>query len=512
MSLREAFDAMPTPAGIASVTSLPDNPGAWAARWRRLGQAQTRIDASYFIVEEDVFGVAFLGRLYERARAGVSVRLIIDARGSIPVTSGVVGRDYLQEMVRVGADVHVFNPPLPAVLRALGKGNVVPLTAGTHNKTLVIDEREAITGGRNIATAYFASPVEAQRAFFDFDVVLEGREAAAAMRASLMTELAASWGGGVDSETLDLIPRGDELLMVAAAMDAWLSGQVSILPTDLAALELEEAAVARLPTAPEIAVRERARPRLRQLAERTELWGALRRSDAAPFSAEVRMASRSSRTRGDDDALNAALARCIGAAQKTILIESPSFVLTPRLLTTLRSAAARGVAIDVITNSAQSADDDFAQSLFIQAVPELLALIPTLRVFVPNERPALHAKRMVIDADLVLVGTYNVDPFSTHLNSETMVGLWSPEYNAATRVMVEARRAGFLEYVAQRDTSGKVNRFPSGHPYAGEVVMVFGPRDHVPVERAEHLRNIRHLMVSVRNMWDFEVVTFETGM
>lgn len=506
-SVRAAFEGLRGTGAIASVTTLNDGPAGWAARWQRLGGARTTIDASYFIVEDDVFGVAFLARLYERARAGVTVRLVIDARGSIPMTGGIEGRDYLQELVRGGVEVHVFNPPLSSALRALAEGNLVPVAAGTHNKTLVIDGKTAITGGRNVGAAYFVPITQHPRAFVDLDVILDGAGAAAALTAAFDGELSASASGEVLTELVDLVPRQAELLLVAAGMDAWLRGDVSLLPADQAALELEQHALEALRgPSPSLDDRTRARLRFDELVRYTALWGTSRAVAPVELTAEVRVVSGRSRALDNDDTVNAAVVSSIAGARRRVLIETPYFVLTPRLLKALEDASHRGVALHVLTNSALSSDNDAPQSLFVDAAPELLARIPTLRLFVPKNGQTLHRKRIIIDGDLTLVGTYNFDPFSMHLNSETVVAVWSDTYAANSATDVDRRMALGYEYRVQRDTRGRVNRYPPGHPYARQPVMVFGPRDHIPPERLAALRRTKELLIAVRNMWDFDVV------
>jgi hypothetical protein len=90
-----------------------------------------------------------------------------------------------------------------------------------------------------------------------------------------------------------------------------------------------------------------------------------------------------------------------------------------------------------------------------------------------------------------------------------MVGVWSGPFHALCAADATARMAQGFEYIAQRDGSGRVHRYPPGHPFAGQVVMVFGPRDHVSAERIAELEAVRALIISIRSFWDFDVVTFE---
>src|SRR5207253_9066580 len=105
-SERRAFLELRGGAAHANVTVLKENPLAWSARWQLLDRARERIDATYFIVSDDVFGLAFLGHLYERALHGVQVRLLVDARGTFPLTTNVRDAPLLAQLA-AGGDVEV---------------------------------------------------------------------------------------------------------------------------------------------------------------------------------------------------------------------------------------------------------------------------------------------------------------------------------------------------------------------------------------------------------------------
>src|SRR5262245_13148506 len=83
MSLRQTFESFPASGnGTAELRLVRSNTDAWLERWRLLASARRSIDLSYFILHQDVFGIAFLGHLLERARSGVRIRLLLDAQRS----------------------------------------------------------------------------------------------------------------------------------------------------------------------------------------------------------------------------------------------------------------------------------------------------------------------------------------------------------------------------------------------------------------------------------------------
>lgn len=92
----------------------------------------------------------------------------------------------------------------------------------------------------------------------------------------------------------------------------------------------------------------------------------------------------------------------------------------------LEEAARCGVAITIVTNSPVSSDNALSQAFFLEQWPELLARMPTMRLFVAG-RANLHTKAVTFDGQIGMVGTCNLDPLSMAFNSEVMAAMWSRE-------------------------------------------------------------------------------------
>jgi phosphatidylserine/phosphatidylglycerophosphate/cardiolipin synthase-like enzyme len=121
-----------------------------------------------------------------------------------------------------------------------------------------------------------------------------------------------------------------------------------------------------------------------------------------------------------------------------------------------------------------------------------------------------HIKRTVCDSDLTLFGSYNLDPLSAWLNSEVTVAVWSRELALANAASIQARIDGgkVLEYRIKRDAEGRPLRWPEGHPQAGQVIVAFGPKNHLPQKTLDELAQTKALLVSIRGIWDFEWVVW----
>lgn len=123
--------------------------------------ATHHLHVEYYIFEPDRIGTALRDALVERARAGVRVRLLLDAIGS----SGL-NRAFLAPLRDAGADIAWFHPPR---LKFIWRPRV---NLRNHRKLVVVDGTVAFTGGINISDSQ--DPRSNPHAFHDLHLRLEG--------------------------------------------------------------------------------------------------------------------------------------------------------------------------------------------------------------------------------------------------------------------------------------------------------------------------------------------------
>lgn len=140
---RLAQSATGLPATSATdVRLLVDGAAKYQALLDDIRAAQRHIHLEYYIYEPDRTGAALRDALIERARAGVKVRLLLDAVGSAGA------RRFFGDLLAAGGELAWFHP-----LR-FGRVWQRPwLNLRTHRKIVVIDGRIAYTGGMNVADA-----------------------------------------------------------------------------------------------------------------------------------------------------------------------------------------------------------------------------------------------------------------------------------------------------------------------------------------------------------------------
>lgn len=455
MDLRRTFTSLSAePPHPARAELLDDNVEAWVARWRLLAAARESVDVDYFIFSQDLFGMAFLGHLLHRAEDGVRVRMLLDAQG-LRMSQQPYDLDCLGVLARTpNASVRIHRALGRRLLEAAVWLDPLIATASDHDKIIVVDGRHSLLGGRNIETKYFADPRDLAEAFHDVDVLLDGEPIGKVLTGVFETTYGSDRVAPVGDAPLET-PRCEMALRLAyETMDAWLAGRS--FPRD--------------PGHPRV-------PWVAELQRLPRLRGAGARGAPEEIAVEAEIVDSLPRAGSAADAVTQGLLRLFQAAKASVLVESPYLVLTEDAAATLEATGRRGVTMTLLTNSPASTDNALSQTYFMEQWPRLLATVPGLRLFAAGTRHTLHGKVAVFDDQVVLVGSYNLDPFSMLISGEVVVAMWSPALArraaARPRRMIAAGPPEVYEYTIARDPEGKPMRTATG-----EVAIAFGPGDH----------------------------------
>jgi len=117
-----------------AVRHIPDSPAALDAMLALIAGARSTVHFENYIIRSDRTGRRFAAVLAEKARAGVRVRVLYDALGSISTRSW-----FWRDLRRAGAQVRTFHPLLTS--------GVFEVLSRDHRKLVVVDGREAMLGG-----------------------------------------------------------------------------------------------------------------------------------------------------------------------------------------------------------------------------------------------------------------------------------------------------------------------------------------------------------------------------
>ncbi|MFO1075084.1 MAG: phospholipase D-like domain-containing protein [Geminicoccaceae bacterium] len=145
--------------GVRLLLDAAENYPAWLTAIAAAGRT---VHFENYIIADDEVGRSFAQALAERARAGVTVRLLYDWWGCL----GKGSRRLWAELRRQGVEVRVFNPPQPmAPLACLRRD---------HRKVLTVDGEIAFVSGLCLAKSWLGEPERGIPPWRDTGVELRG--------------------------------------------------------------------------------------------------------------------------------------------------------------------------------------------------------------------------------------------------------------------------------------------------------------------------------------------------
>ncbi len=114
------------------------------------------------------------------------------------------------------------------------------------------------------------------------------------------------------------------------------------------------------------------------------------------------------------------------SAQKSIFVQSPYIIPNKQMIENfLNEDEFRGIDITALTNSLGSTPNLPAYSGYLNHKKELVD--SNINIFEFQSEDSLHTKSFIIDDNLLAIGSFNSDPRSTYLSTESMVIIHSTE-------------------------------------------------------------------------------------
>jgi putative cardiolipin synthase len=419
--------------GQTAVVAIDDGHVALAARLALARAATRSIDIQTFIWHPDAAGTLLWEEVLRAAERGVRVRLLLDdlnTAGTDPTLALL--------MSQPNVELRLYNPFVGRGSRALGfLGDFERLNHRMHNKSFTVDNVVAVVGGRNIADEYFETGADT---------------------------------GLVD---LDAITMGQAVAQVSAEFDLfWNSDSAYPAKTILAAVE----------------------PRSRDsLAEKARAIGqdpvtaryadAVRRADVVEqlLAGTLRPEWTTARVVHDDPRktlspssaseyqLLPRLEEAFGRPVSSLSLISPYFVPGEAGTDMLAGLVKRGVQVRILTNSLAATDEKSVHSGYVKYREALLQAGVQLFELKPEANPimrragdvgrgskaGLHAKTYAVDGRAIFIGSFNLDPRSSKLNTEMGLVIDSPALARRLASAVENAYPG-LAYRVTLGDDGKL--------------------------------------------------------
>ena len=386
------------PPSQCEVAILPNGEDSFAARMALLERAQRSIRIQALIFTGDESGLRVAEVLKQKRRAGVSVRVIVDAVNNLAPQTQWMYFDLKRHGVEIegyeALGLQLVNElPVP-LLRPLRDPNHP--NKRYHEKLWIVDGVEAVTGGLNIANEYFRiDPANVKRYWRDQDVLVRG-----AIVRDLVATFDRNWKHFKDVDA----SRGN------LADAAWRASEAILGRTGDPNVTFER---------------------------RDDLVRTVAAFESRPVAADYHAARclfLQARPRLEETYIQQTHLKILGSAQREVLIANAYFVPTPSITLAIREAAARCVRVVIIANSPETNDTPGMSLLGRGYYRDLLAANKPacngrgVEIWEWTGKRAgdakqtqglLHAKYVVADEQLSLVGSYNLDPRSERLNSES---------------------------------------------------------------------------------------------
>lgn len=394
--------------------------------------SEKTIDIQYFIFSADNIGLIALDYLLRAADRGVQVRMIVD-----DILVEADADELLAMDAHPNLSIKIYNPTtnigknLPQKLYSLTT-DFRGFNQRMHNKTFIVDSKVVITGGRNIADEYFDYDHEYN--FRDRDVLLIGMVA---------TDIQNSFNLFWENE-------------LSVPVSSIVSANEAQLNTKVKYEYLHQYACNPENFWPQVRERIKTVPLTFQ---RIQESGDLAWVDSVTFVSDVPGKNEREKGLGGGGASTDALIGLIKSAKHSISIQSPYLVTTELSQNLFKEAVQRGVTVNILTNSLSSTDNLEAFNGYQRERKALLNTGITIYEFKPDAairykimtgalqqeieyKPVfgLHAKSMVIDKEIAVIGTFNLDPRSANLNTECIA------------VIYDSKIAGDLFLAMEEDT------------------------------------------------------------
>jgi len=447
-------------AGKSGVYVLDTGTEALLARAWLAENAGESIDVQYFIWSTDNIGILAAEALLRAADRGVRVRVIVD-----DLLIDAPDKSLLALTLHPNIDIRVYNPQtsvgVPLQKRLLNLlTNFRGVNQRMHNKTLVVDGKIAITGGRNMAAEYFDYNHEYN--FRDREILLLGETVKA-----IQTSFESFWSSELSVRVEDLY-NGWGLMQKNVRVDDEEIRHIY--------RELHEYAKSPENFAPEVRTAIADIPASFASLAQKMIW------DKVEFISDRPGKNDNFIFLNGGGQTTLALARLAQSAQERIVIQSPYLVLSDQAIDVFRQIIARGVTVRISTNSLASTDNLPAFSGYRSQRDRLLKMglqiyeykpAPDVQHNLMQRFPAatgkapifsLHAKTMVIDSQTVYIGTFNFDPRSENLNTEVGTIIRNSVLASAVEASIETDMAPGNSWNAAKDNPdqyvsfGKLNK------------------------------------------------------
>lgn len=363
---------------------VEENMEALEQRIRMAEMAEKQIILSTFDFREDESTWDYAAALYHAAERGVQVKILVDG------ISGLLrmeGRPFFYALSgHPGIEIRLYNTPNP----------IKPWTVNgrMHDKYVICDDRILLLGGRN-TFSYFIGDYQTAGRSYDREVLIYNTDFVNGAKKSVIAQTEAYFQS---------IWNGDAVKQFH-----------------------EEESPGK---------REQVQESIRKLEERYQTLKKKYPQCFEKYSYEehtvpikkASLISGETGIYGKKPIVWDTLKQLMENAEKKVVLHTPYAVLDSRMEEGMREIAGRVEDFSMVLNSVENGDNIVASSDYLIHKEDILKT--GVRIYEFDGGDSSHGKSILIDDDLAIIGSYNLDMRSTYMDTELMLAVHGEEFAA----------------------------------------------------------------------------------
>lgn len=362
---------------------VEENTEALELRLRMAQEAQERIILSTFDFREDESTWDLAAALYDAAQRGVQVEIMVDG------ISGLLRMERNSFFYALSShpdiEIRIYNPP-----------NILKpwtINGRMHDKYVICDDKALLLGGRN-TFRYFLGDYATNDRSFDREVMIYNTDFANGTEKSVISQVEEYYSGIWDGPYMKVFHDDESLserAKVKACIDKLISrykGLREQYPESYGDYSYEEHTVAVKKTA--------------LISGETGIYG------KKPYVWDT-------------------MKKLMAAAENKVVLHTPYAVLDSQMEEGMEEIAGNVEDFSMILNSIENGDNVVASSDYRLHKKDIIDT--GVQIYEFDGGDSTHGKSVLIDDDLAIIGSYNLDMRSTYMDTELMLAVQGEEFS-----------------------------------------------------------------------------------
>lgn len=370
--------------GVDRAMLMETNMSAWEERIRLMNTAENRIILSTFDMREGESTKDIAAMLLKKADEGVKISILVDG------VSGFLrmnGREFFYALSsHPNIEIKIYNM-LNVLLPWKTQGRM-------HDKYVIVDEKAYILGGRNTFD-YFIGNYPTDGMSYDREVLIYNTaEKRAETDISSLYQLEDYFKNMWASDVCTYFHDNENL-----REDADVKIILNMLSERYEKLR----------------------------SERPDLFEKFDYSKNTVSTGHVELMSNPTHIYGKEPVVFYELTELMKNAKKKVIIHTPYAVCNDYMYERLREVSS-AVDVEMMINSVENGDNFVASSDYLRHKDELIDT--GVQIYEYDGGTSYHGKSVVIDDELSIIGSYNMDLRSTYVDTELMLAVQSKALTA----------------------------------------------------------------------------------